>query len=91
MTSLECGAGGNGRKPAPADYAAEQGMLDILVALCWTRDNIDNFGGDPTTSWSGTAFRRETGDPAVRGREAIKIAGARTAQHHLPPRFAACV
>jgi para-nitrobenzyl esterase len=29
------------------DYAANQGMLDILAALRWTRDNIENFGGDP--------------------------------------------
>jgi para-nitrobenzyl esterase len=29
------------------DYAANQGMLDILAALRWTSDNIDNFGGDP--------------------------------------------
>src|SRR5690349_5321826 len=29
------------------DSAANQGMLDILAALRWTRDNIGNFGGDP--------------------------------------------
>jgi para-nitrobenzyl esterase len=32
---------------AAGDYAANQGMLDILAALQWTGDNIDNFGGDP--------------------------------------------
>jgi para-nitrobenzyl esterase len=32
---------------AHGDYAANQGMLDILAALHWTSDNIDNFGGDP--------------------------------------------
>ncbi|WP_433731569.1 carboxylesterase/lipase family protein [Actinoplanes sp. CA-051413] len=32
---------------ARGDYAANQGMLDILAALRWTSDNIDNFGGDP--------------------------------------------
>ncbi|GAB7036981.1 MULTISPECIES: carboxylesterase/lipase family protein [Catenuloplanes] len=32
---------------AHGDYAANQGMLDILAALRWTADNIDHFGGDP--------------------------------------------
>ncbi|MEU8664435.1 carboxylesterase/lipase family protein [Actinoplanes philippinensis] len=32
---------------ADGDYAANQGMLDILAALRWTRDNIAGFGGDP--------------------------------------------
>ena len=32
---------------ADGHYAANQGMLDILAALRWTSDNIDNFGGDP--------------------------------------------
>ncbi|WP_229687330.1 carboxylesterase/lipase family protein [Micromonospora parathelypteridis] len=32
---------------ADGDYAANQGMLDILAALRWTSENIDNFGGDP--------------------------------------------
>ena len=32
---------------AGGDYAANQGMLDILAALRWTRQNIENFGGDP--------------------------------------------
>ncbi len=32
---------------ADGDYAANQGMLDILAALRWTSENIGNFGGDP--------------------------------------------
>jgi len=32
------------------DKSGDAGMLDIVMALEWVRDNIANFGGDPQMS-----------------------------------------
>lgn len=35
--------------PSEFAYAGIAGMMDIVLSLEWIRDNIENFGGDPTT------------------------------------------
>jgi para-nitrobenzyl esterase len=35
--------------PSEFAYAGIAGMMDIVASLEWIRDNIENFGGDPTT------------------------------------------
>jgi para-nitrobenzyl esterase len=35
--------------PPEFAYAGIAGMMDIVASLEWIRDNIENFGGDPTT------------------------------------------
>ncbi len=58
-----------------ADYASSgnTGMLDLVLALEWVRDNIENFGGDPNhvmvLGSSGGASKTATllGMPAAKG------------------------
>ena len=54
-------------------YAANAGMLDIVMALEWVRDNIEGFGGDPANvtifgqSGGGMKVSTAMAMPAARG------------------------
>jgi carboxylesterase type B len=52
---------------AGADFALSgtAGMLDVVAALQWVRDNIERFGGDPNLV---TIFGQSGGRPQGRGR-----------------------
>jgi len=49
--------------PPEFAYAGIAGMMDIVAALEWIRDNIENFGGDPTTVmvWGQSGGGAKTG------------------------------
>lgn len=69
-------------------YAASGnvGMLDIVAALEWVRDNIENFGGDPESvtimgqSGGGAKVCTLTAMPAAKGlfHKAVVLSGATT-------------
>jgi para-nitrobenzyl esterase len=54
-------------------YAGVCGIMDLVAALEWVRDNIENFGGDPNTvmifgqSGGGAKTSVMLGNPAARG------------------------
>jgi para-nitrobenzyl esterase len=64
--------------------ASNAGMLDIILALEWVRDNIENFGGDPSNvtifgqSGGGRKVSTLLGMPAAKGlfHRAIQMSGA---------------
>lgn len=64
--------------------ASNAGMLDIIAALEWVRDNIENFGGDPSNvtifgqSGGGRKVSTLLGMPAAKGlfHRAIAMSGA---------------
>jgi para-nitrobenzyl esterase len=77
--------------------AGAAGMLDLVAALAWVRDNIENFGGDPDCvmifGQSGGGWKVSTllGMPAARGlfhRAAVQSGSLLT---HLPRATAAQV
>jgi len=77
--------------------AGDAGMLDLIAALEWVRDNIENFGGDPNCvmicGQSGGGWKVSTllGMPAARGlfhRAAIQSGSLVT---HMPREAAAQV
>jgi para-nitrobenzyl esterase len=49
--------------PPEFAYAGIAGMMDIVAALEWIRDNIENFGGDPATVmvWGQSGGGAKTG------------------------------
>jgi para-nitrobenzyl esterase len=77
--------------------ASAAGMLDLIAALEWVRDNIENFGGDPNSvmifGQSGGGWKVSTllGMPAARGlfhRAAVQSGSLAT---HVPREVAAQV
>jgi para-nitrobenzyl esterase len=65
-------------------HSGNVGMLDIVLALEWVRDNIENFGGDPNRvtifgqSGGGSKVSTLMGMPAARGlfHRAIAMSGS---------------
>jgi para-nitrobenzyl esterase len=83
--------------PGPWSDAGAAGMLDLVAALAWVRDNIENFGGDPGCvtifGQSGGGWKVSTllAMPAARGlfHRAMIQSGSLVA--HMPREVAAQV
>lgn len=67
-------------------HSGNAGMLDLVAALEWIRDNIENFGGDPGNvtimgqSGGGSKVTHLTAMPAAKGlfHKAVVLSGAGT-------------
>jgi para-nitrobenzyl esterase len=81
----------------PWSDAAAAGMLDLVAALEWVRDNIDHFGGDPDCvtilGQSGGGWKVSTllGMPAARGLFHRAVIQSGSLVSHMPREAAAQV
>ena len=82
---------------ATQGYAANAGMLDIIMALEWVRDNIGSFGGDAGNvtifgqSGGGAKVSALMAMPAARGLFHKAIAQSGSYPRAVPPERAAAV